>query len=178
MKRSRRIGFRLSFDRLSCACLIEYMAKKQRQRDGAAATKSAKHGEIADASSSANLIHSGISLALLAAIIAAVAHYWQQHKKPSALVITPKVAAKTCAAPLGCRWNITCASGEYTPRIKGCHPNADKEGACARFLVHDFASKSNVQRLISMAERGMQGRSTSGGPCIMVSLKCISTYVQ
>jgi hypothetical protein len=145
------------------------MAKKQRQRAAAAASRPAKDVDIGDASTSANFIHSGISFAILALIVAAIAHQWQQHKQPSALIITPKVAAKKCAAPHGCRWNVTCASGEHKPTIKGCHPNAHKEGACARFLVHDFASKSDLQRLISMAERGMQGRSTSGGPCIMVS---------
>jgi hypothetical protein len=158
---------------------LDNMAKKQHQRAGAAAIKPAKHDKIADASSSANLIQSGISLAILAVIIAAVAHYWQQQEQPSALLITPKVAATNCAARRGCRWNVTCAPGEYKPRIKGCHPNPDKEGACARFLVHDFASKSDVQRLISMAERGMQGRSTEGGPCIMVrNFNCAMLIIQ
>ncbi|CAM9263307.1 unnamed protein product [Scytosiphon promiscuus] len=70
-----------------------------------------------------------------------------------------------------CWWDVECAHSHYQPRVEGCHPTS-----CGRFAKHGFLDQQSVERLVSMAERGMAGcgpdvrsgqSGVGGGPCIM-----------
>lgn len=64
----------------------------------------------------------------------------------------------------GCRWHVEC-SKSYRPKKKGCHP---EPGECGTVAVHDFVDRSAVDRLISIAEKGMATRgSGTAGPTIL-----------
>lgn len=60
------------------------------------------------------------------------------------------------------RWDVPC-SDHYAEGglVEGCHPTD-----CQR-VVHDgFIDRSEVGRLISIAERAMAAQPSTGGPCI------------
>lgn len=61
------------------------------------------------------------------------------------------------------RWNVTC-SNHYRPFIAGCHQRREH---CARVVYDDFLSAAEINHLHSIADVGMTGRSTLGGPTIM-----------
>jgi hypothetical protein len=69
-----------------------------------------------------------------------------------------------CREDAPCRWSVNCAT--YEPYVEGCHPPKGAARGCQRFAVHNFVSEEAVQRLISIAERGMQDASNDAGPTI------------
>ncbi|ETV71421.1 hypothetical protein H257_13305 [Aphanomyces astaci] len=72
------------------------------------------------------------------------------------------VGMPTSTAPARIRWNVTC-SKQYQPFVQGCH----KRAKCGRALRDNFVSPAVVDALRDIADHGMQGRSTLGGPTIM-----------
>jgi hypothetical protein len=58
-------------------------------------------------------------------------------------------------------YNVTC-SESYQPRVPGCHPIH-----CSRRVVDDFIPSTDVDAILSIARRGMDGSvAESGGPVI------------
>ncbi|CAM9935254.1 unnamed protein product [Hapterophycus canaliculatus] len=101
--------------------------------------------------------------------LSAVVHFATTKKaKP---VVVPVLKHDQAACADGCWWDVECAYSHYQPRVDGCHPTS-----CGRFAKHGFLEQQSVERLISMAERGMTGcgpdvrsgkSGAGGGPCIM-----------
>ncbi|CAK4726278.1 hypothetical protein LEN26_015056 [Aphanomyces euteiches] len=97
------------------------------------------------------------SLALLFGLLAV----WLR-VQTTAAVPSSHVGRSQSLAPARIRWNVTC-SNQYNPFIQGCH----KRSKCGRALRDNFVSQDVVQQLRDIADHGMQGRSTLGGPTIM-----------
>lgn len=70
------------------------------------------------------------------------------------------------SSPIGLepkRWHVPCAFDHYAEGglVQGCHPTD-----CRRVIHDGFIGRSEVDRLISIAERAMAAQPSTGGPCI------------
>ena len=61
------------------------------------------------------------------------------------------------------RWHVPCSDhyAEEGGLVEGCHPTD-----CRRVIHDGFIGPSEVDRLISIAERAMAAQPSTGGPCI------------
>ena len=61
------------------------------------------------------------------------------------------------------RWHVPCSDhyAEEGGFVEGCHPTD-----CRRVIHDAFIARSEVDRLISIAERAMAAQPSTGGPCI------------
>ncbi|KAF0701608.1 Aste57867_7956 [Aphanomyces stellatus] len=96
-------------------------------------------------------------LALAFAVLAAGLRYYT-----TSASLNSHVGQPTSSAPARIRWNVTC-SNQYYPFIKGCH----KRAKCGRAVRDNFVTPDVIDALREIADHGMQGRSTLGGPTIM-----------
>ncbi|ETV93480.1 hypothetical protein, variant 1 [Aphanomyces invadans] len=97
----------------------------------------------------------------LAVVFGALAA-WLRYQALMATKSLHHIGLPTSAAPARIRWNVTC-SNQYKPFVQGCH----KRTKCGRALKDNFVSPAVVDALRGIADHGMQGRSTLGGPTIM-----------